>query len=104
MSDYHKYVFKDGQFVGEFEEMYQKSATVPWQQDHTAYWVFSEIDVVILKQYKYESICDIGCGIGYFSNRLAYELKTRVTGIDISKTAWKRQGNYSLRSGLKPET
>lgn len=32
-TDYHDFVFRDGKLVGEFEQMYQKSAKVPWLQD-----------------------------------------------------------------------
>ena len=91
-SDYHDYVFKDGKRIGKFDEMYKYSAEIPWHQDKTAYSVFSDIDISILKQFKYESICEVGCGLGYFSNRLYKELSSnaglpKVTGIEISKTA-----------------
>src|SRR3989338_6728270 len=97
-TDYHDYVFKDGKLVGKFEEMYQHSSEIPWHQDKTAYAVFSDIDIAILKQYKYDSICEIGCGFGHFTNRLYKELCSnnnepsplsfqQVTGIDVSQTA-----------------
>ena len=72
--DYHDYVFKNGKLVGKFDEMYKNSSEIPWHQDETAYRVFSEIDIAILKQYEYESVCEIGCGFGYFTNRLHEEL------------------------------
>lgn len=78
--DYHDYVFKDGKLVGKFDEMYKYSAEIPWHQDKTVYSVFSEIDIAILKQYKYESICEIGCGLGYFSNRLYSEISSNGGG------------------------
>jgi SAM-dependent methyltransferase len=90
--DYHDYVFKDGKLVGKFEEMYQH-ASMPWHQDELAYMIFSEIDLTILRQRRYERILDIGCGLGYFTNRLKQELKNScggqpdVTAIDISSTA-----------------
>lgn len=90
--DYHDYVFKDGRLVGDFEGMYRNSSKVPWHQNQTAYMVFSQVDIAILQQYQYESICEVGCGLGYFTNRLRQELHgpgkpVRVTGIDISETA-----------------
>jgi SAM-dependent methyltransferase len=93
--DYHDYVFKNGRMVGNFDEMYRYSKDIPWHQDETTHQVFSDIDIAILRQYTYESICDIGCGLGYFSNRLLKELKAKkgapkVTGFDISGTAIKK--------------
>lgn len=94
--DYHDYVFKNGNLLGKFEEMYRHSRETPWHQDKTSYYVFSEIDIAILKQHEYRSICDIGCGLGFFTSRLRKELKApdnkvpRVTGIDISPTAIKK--------------
>lgn len=90
-TDYHAYVFKGGKRVGKFDDMYKYSTEIPWHQDKTAYAVFSNIDIAILKQFKYNTVCEIGCGLGYFSNRLLKELslkskKLKVTGIDISKT------------------
>ena len=32
-TDYHDFVFQEGKLVGEFEQMYRKSAQVPWHQD-----------------------------------------------------------------------
>ena len=95
-ADYHDYVFKDGHFVGKFEDMYRNSSDIPWHQDKLAYLIFSEIDIAILKQFKYDSICEIGCGLGYFTNRLKKELSSSsgenpdVTGIDISLTAVRK--------------
>lgn len=94
--DYHRYVFKKGKLLGKFEDMYCHSRDIPWHQDKTAHYVFSEIDIAILKQYTYESICDIGCGLGFFTYRLLTDLsapdgkRPRVTGIDISPTAVKK--------------
>lgn len=109
-SDYHDYVFKDGKLIGKFEEMYQYSLEIPWHQDKTAYSVFSDIDIAILRQFKYDSICEIGCGLGHFSNRLYKELRSninklsamsdelsamgpKVTGIDVSQTAINKAKN-----------
>lgn len=96
--DYHNYVFKDGKFIGAFEEMYRYSAEIPWHQDETAYKVFSDIDIVILRQHRYDTVLDVGCGEGYFSERLHESLLNRggvpmVTGIDISPTAIKKAKN-----------
>ncbi|MCK9376428.1 MAG: hypothetical protein M0P73_09770 [Syntrophobacterales bacterium] len=60
-NDYHDYVFKNGKFLGNFEGMYRHSTDVPWHQDKTSYSVFSDIDLAILRQYRYNSICEVGC-------------------------------------------
>lgn len=91
--DYHDYVFKNGKKVYRFNDMYKYSKTIPWHQDKTVYAVFSDIDIAILQQFKYRTICEIGCGLGYFSGRLYRELESpgkkipQVTGIDISAEA-----------------
>lgn len=92
-TDYHDYIFKDGKLVGKFDDMYNYSREIPWHQDETSYSIFSNIDIVILQQYQYQSICEIGCGLGYVSNRLNKELTSKdggrptVTEIDVSQTA-----------------
>jgi 2-polyprenyl-3-methyl-5-hydroxy-6-metoxy-1,4-benzoquinol methylase len=73
--DYHDYVFKNGKLLGKFEEMYKFSKETPWHQDKTAQELFSNIDITILSQQKYNTILDVGCGLGYFTNRLYTELK-----------------------------
>jgi len=91
--DYHDYVFVDGKLVGEFEEMYRNSATVPWHQDEQA----NRIDVRLTKEMmrdigKVEQIHDLGCGTGHYLNLIAEEflLPGGVTyGYDISETACK---------------
>lgn len=91
--DYHDYIFKKEKFLGKFDDMYRYSSVKPWHQDKTAYRIFSDIDILILKQYKFRSVCEIGCGLGYFTERLRKELifksgkGNKVTGIDISGEA-----------------
>lgn len=86
--DYHDYVFKDGRLVGQFDEMYRHSKEVPWHQDKTANQVFVDLDIAIIKhflpQFKIKSICDLGCGLGYITNRLHAELFPYVEGLDVT--------------------
>jgi SAM-dependent methyltransferase len=97
--DYHDYVFKNGKLLGDFEEMYRHSADIPWHQDRSAYDLCSDIDLAILRQHCYRSICDVGCGLGYFTSRLFRELVTpegthpKVVGLDISETAVRKGQN-----------
>lgn len=94
-ADYHEYVFKDGKLLGRFDEMYRYSGDIPWHQDKTAYRVFSDIDITILRQHRYETILDVGCGLGFFTNRLFHELEgvESIVGTDISAAAIKKAKN-----------
>ena len=94
--DYHDYVFKNGKLLGKFEQMYRYSKDIPWHQDKTAYADFSDRDLEILRQYNYDTICDIGCGLGYFTQRLYTELRSndhinpKIVAMDISEAAVKK--------------
>ena len=94
-ADYHDYVIKDDVFIGDFEGMYRNSSGVPWHQDKTAYSIFTDIDLAILRnfyqEHRFNSILELGCGLGYIAARLKYEFpKCKVTGVDISPTAIKQ--------------
>ncbi len=74
--------------------MYKHSKTIPWKQDELAFAIFSDIDISILKHfYKVhtcDKILDIGCGLGYFTDRIRFELDLndcQILGIDVSETA-----------------
>lgn len=86
---YQDFVFRDGKFVGQFEQMYRSSAEVPWHQDETANAIFSDITVAILRRCRPSSMLDVGCGLGYFTERVRAEIPTlsSVVGVDISPTA-----------------
>lgn len=87
-SDYHDYVIKNGKLIGDFEGMYNYSSEIPWHQDQTAYWITSTILLELVALYgPYANACEIGCGLGYFSNRLFEKLHIPITGYDISSVA-----------------
>ena len=88
-SRYQDYVILDGKYIGQFEALYQNTAEIPWHQDKTAYAIFSDITVAILKKLPVSSLLDFGCGLGYFTARLKSELPelVRVVGVDVSPTA-----------------
>ena len=84
--DYHDFVIKDGKLVGEFDQMYRKSETIPWHQDKEAFVVYSNIVLELVKiKSPYRNILDVGCGLGYFTERL--KPFGKVTGIDVSNAA-----------------
>ena len=91
-TDYHDYVFKNGEFVGKFEEMYQ-NVEDPWHQDDTSKIHY---DMVLYLLNRYDLcrsgggvVLDIGCGKGAFTARLKKSLNNdvKVIGTDISDTA-----------------
>lgn len=93
--NYQDYVFKDGQFFGNFEGMYAESKELPWQKDQTAKAIFRELDVAILgslhQRNRYRRVADVGCGLGYLSHRFHTEALVshpcEIFGFDLSPTA-----------------
>ena len=90
-TDYHDFVFRDGELVGEFEEMYRNSSTIPWHQDEQAEWM----DVLLTKNMLhdlggFDEIHDFGCGTGHYLDLMAHEflLPSGLSyGYDISPSA-----------------
>jgi len=92
---YHDYVFKNGKLIGAFDDMYKNSDEIPWHQDETIKDIFSELDILILKHFrkhmKFQSIAEIGCGLGYVTARIKKEFSDcEVTGFDISFEAVRK--------------
>ena len=87
---YQDLVIKDGEFVGEFEKMYQEF-TDPWGQSSDLY--FSSLTrrsiCHFLEKYDIKSIVEWGCGLGrtvnYIKENTGKDIE--ILGIDISKTA-----------------
>ena len=88
--DYHKHVFDNNKFVGNFEEMYQNEKTDydSWFQSDLRDYGY-QLSLTILNQYNFNKILDIGCGKGLFTSLLKKKNNT-VEGIDISSTAIKK--------------
>ena len=90
-TDYHDYVIKDGKLVGEFEQMYKNSSDVPWHQDKEDERLDVRLSVELLREYgPFPSICDLGCGLGYFLNVMQKEIGAAggtAVGCDVSATA-----------------
>jgi trans-aconitate methyltransferase len=88
---YHDYVFQRGQFVGNFEAMYQNEDLMgycSWYQDDMRDLGY-QLSFTILAQYNFNSILDLGCGEGMFTSLLKKK-NNHVTGVDISPTAIKK--------------
>jgi SAM-dependent methyltransferase len=88
--DYHQYVFNNGRLVGDFERMYRESTVVPWRQDESVHSWWSDIAVRMLEVHApYETAIEVGCGLGYFADRVS-TLCRSVVGVDISPTAVRK--------------
>lgn len=89
--DYHDYVFRNGQLVGEFEAMYRHSENVPWHQDEQRDWIDVRLTVEMLRAWRpYTEIHDLGCGLGYYLDLLRTGVGSAdcaTYGYDISPTA-----------------
>lgn len=90
---YQDYVIKEGKFIGEFEEMYQKHDN-PWHQldDVCADNSYSrQSTIVSCNKYNAKSIVEFGCGLGHFTNfmekNICSPMGGSILGVDISKTA-----------------
>ena len=89
-NDYHDFVFKNGRLIGEFEQMYSKSAEVPWHQDRSARSLDCRIALALAATAgPFDTIRDIGCGLGYFLDALSAlgARGCRLEAYDVSPTA-----------------
>lgn len=79
-------------FVGNFEDFYNKKNN--WNQDLEGNHLLEEYNysrnkiLDNLKNFSLQSIADIGCGYGMFTNQIKVSFpKIKVSGYDISKTS-----------------
>lgn len=89
--DYHDYFFKDGKFIGKFEEMYKNSGMVPWNQDNQGHWPDVLITQSIIPEFagNIGEIHDLGCGLGYYLdllNKAFAKNNCSCFGYDLSPT------------------
>lgn len=86
---YQDYVIKNGRFIGEFENMYQDYED-PWFQSAKEQWASDKmIAISLIKKLHVKRVLELGCGLGYFTNKIA-ETGVEVLGIDISETAIRK--------------
>lgn len=90
-TDYHDYVFRNGKLLGQFEEMYQNSATTPWHQDQQDNWIDVRLTNQMFRDIEpFEEIHDLGCGLGNYLELMKASLGApdcKCFGYDISATA-----------------
>lgn len=93
MEGYHKFVFdvKKRRFVGRFEEMYQSEKIEGYDSWHERDLrpLRKIIPYIVLNQYNFNRIFEIGCGKGSFTQFLKKK-NNYVIAVDISKTAIDR--------------
>ena len=59
--DYHDYIFRSGELIGQLYEMYKKSETIPWHQHKQADWVDVRLTTEIFKDLgTFDEIHDLG--------------------------------------------
>ena len=87
---YQDYVIKDGNFIGEFEEMYQDFED-PWDQSFREDFVLSKSVVEkIIQNGAYKRPYELGCGLGYFVEKMRNVSGGVSGGMDISATAIRK--------------
>ncbi len=86
MEKYQDFVIKQGQFIGQFKQLYQKFES-PWSQNEISLSASRNMTVINLKRYKISSVLEYGCGLGYFSQMMFEVANCQIIGIDISETA-----------------
>ena len=89
--DYHDYIFKDGKLVGDFDNMYRYAKGIPWDQDkHCERW-YTEVGMLMLRDRgPYESILEVGCGLGFIARKLKEATRSGkgvVDAFDVSPEA-----------------
>ena len=66
---YQDYVIKNGEFVGEFEQMYQ-DFNDPWEQNKRANSTEKAICTNIVQSYSFKRVIELGCGFGNLTSSL----------------------------------
>ena len=100
--DYHDYVFKDGRLVGDFDNMYRHAKGVPWDQDTRCDRWYAQVAMAMLaEEAPYDSILEIGCGLGYITAKLKVFTRgedSPVHAFDLSTEAVRKAS--SLHPGI----
>lgn len=96
--DYHDYIFRDGKFIGAFDDMYNDVGD-PWiqtEQDFENIATTSRL-VFWLKKEKIRSAHSLGCGTGLHLNWLSKQCeRVSFSGSDISSAAiTQAQSNFT---------
>ena len=87
-SDHHDYFIKDGELIGEFEQMYENIED-PWPIDSLGRRLDMSAALSLLQQFdpRFGRVLDVGCGTGLFTGLLSDLVGGKVWASDISETA-----------------
>lgn len=86
---YQDFVIQNGEFVGEFEEMYQRFED-PWEQTkRELYSSDKAVALNLIQKYGRKNVVEFGSGLGHFTNRIA-KVADAVVGIEVSETAVRK--------------
>ncbi len=83
---YQDYVIK---LIGEFERMYCDFED-PWEQSDEVSSSDKAVAVSIIKRLGCTRVLEIGCGLGFFANKIAEETHADVMGVDVSEAAIRK--------------
>lgn len=87
--DYHDYVIKNGQYIGDFEGMYQ-NIDDPWHHGDASALHYDKA-INMLNGLNPGSVLDMGCGKGAFTARLKARFpEAKVIGLDIAPNAIRK--------------
>jgi SAM-dependent methyltransferase len=91
-TDYHDYVIKNGQLIGEFDQMYRKAKDVPWHQDDARSRLDCQLAAAMVRHFgPFGRVLEVGSGLGYFADLLAEASNAdELVGFDISPEAVRR--------------
>ncbi|MBT6488344.1 MAG: class I SAM-dependent methyltransferase [Deltaproteobacteria bacterium] len=96
---YQEFVFRDGRFIGDFENMYKQASEVPWHQDVLAHHFYVDLDILILKEmrrrFAFRTVADVAAGLGHVTDRIHREVLMgqigaepgEISGFELSSTA-----------------
>ncbi len=117
LKTYNSFIIKNNKFIDNYDEMYQKSTDVPWQQDQISNLLDVKMFRYKLANYfqqeniKINGMCELGCGLGFFLDYISI-LANKSYGIDVSTTAIRKAtktfpkikfGCFDIRRKIKSE-
>ncbi len=85
-TSYHDLVIKEGRFIGKIEEMYQLFDQ-PLMQDQQPNPYSRASGIIHMQCFGIRSVVEVGCGLGYYGERIHRATGARYVGFDVAPTA-----------------
>lgn len=82
------YVFEDGNFIGDFDQMYA-NLDDPWMQTEEIFASEKAVCLNLIGKFRRTKVVEFGSGLGYFTKQLA-QVAENVIGVEISPNAVNR--------------